>query len=77
MKIMRRIFCVALALALALCSVALADTGIANTYEAEGRSQSFSTYNNTIAQVVSEGSSAYYVLTDASGNRLTSENTSQ
>lgn len=73
MKIMRRIFCVALALALALCSVALADTAIANTYEAEGRSQSFSTYNNTIAQVVSEGSSAYYVLTDASGNRLTSE----
>lgn len=73
MKKMVRKLSLLLAILMIVCTSALADTQIASTYVPTGRNISFNLYSNTIAQVVSEGDTAYYVLFDALGNPLTTE----
>lgn len=73
MKTMCRILCILTAAALMLCATALANTAVTNSYAPEGRSVSFNANNGTLAQIVSEDNGSYYVLTDANGNRLTTE----
>lgn len=73
MKQMFRKLSLLLAILMIVCTPALADTHIANTYIAAGRNVDFNLYSNTVAQRITEGNSVRYVLCDAQGNQLTSE----
>lgn len=70
----KRMVALTLAILLAFsCVSALAETTIMKSWVAEGRNVSFNRHNNTVATYVTEKSNSYYVLTDAFGNRLTSD----
>lgn len=55
------------------CMPAFAETTITASYVVDGRNASLNRYSNTIASYVTEKSNSYYVLTDAYGNRQTTD----